>query len=93
MRTDSVYVHHFEGATVKKNNIKTDTVIIKNNRILLDKMGGVFWKWLRKTLKHKPIDSIINDYWIVLELLHNCRRNQIPKDILKHWRDYEKTYG
>lgn len=92
MRTDSVYVHHFEGATIKKNNIKTDKVLIKNNRIILDKMGNIFWKWLRKALKLRSLDSIINDYWIVLELLHNCRRDQIPKDILKYWREYEKTY-
>lgn len=92
MRTDTVYVHHFEGISVKKNNIKTDKVIVKNNRILIDKIGGVFWEWLRKVLKYKPLDSVIKDYWIVLELLHNSRKSQIPADILKHWRKYEKTY-
>lgn len=90
LKTDSVYVHHIEGGSVAKNNIRTDRAIMANNRILLDKMGRYLWEWLRRKLKSKSIDKILDEHWLVLQLFQNARKNQVPKDLLVYWHEYEE---
>lgn len=92
MRTDAVYVHHFEGASVGQNSIYTNKYLAKNNRLLLRKMGYAFWKWLNGQLKKKSLQKIIEEHWIVLQLLRNIERSEMPKDIMSEWEFYEKDY-
>lgn len=81
LRTPFVYVHHFEGVSVKKNRIDISSVMVKNNRILLNKYRKHFYKWLRKRLLKSSLKSIYKNYWLVEYLLNSA--TNLPPDIQK----------
>jgi len=93
IRVGDVYVHHFEGASVDRNNIDTSSMLIKNNRILLEKYGKFFWCWLGAQLEVKPIEEIIRNHWVAGKLLQNSPKEAIPDKIRCAWNEYAANYN
>lgn len=77
IRTGKVYVHHFEGSSLKKNNLNYRPLLYKNNRVLLDLWSKEFWDFVVKS--KEPLFDLAGKYWLVRELLLSARLNQIPE--------------
>jgi len=91
IRTSDVYVHHFEGASVNRNNIDTSRMLVRNNRVILKKYGKFLWSWLGSQLRDKSMEEIVREYWVVGKLLKNSPNGAIPDKIGKVWRKYAKN--
>lgn len=91
MKTSDVYIHHFEGASISKNNINTEMFLLRNNRILLKKYGKYFWNWLTNEMENKSLTEIMKEHWIIEKLLTNCKKQDIPDKIILDWNKYAKN--
>ncbi len=79
MKTSRVYVHHFEGSSLKKNKLNYRPLLYKNNRILLDLWKDEFWKFIDSS--NLSLKELTRKYWLVRELLLSAREDQIPKKL------------
>jgi GT2 family glycosyltransferase len=86
MRTERVYIHHFEGSSLKENKLNYKPLLYKNNRILLDLWSDEFWGFVRES--GMSLLECAKKYWLVREILLSARTDQIPKEFMG---GYEKT--
>lgn len=82
VQTSHVFVHHFEGVSLKKNKLNWKKHVKKNNQLLVKKWEGDFWNRLEKyTEKYGSISSVIEKYWIIEWLLESLNKKAIPKNM------------
>lgn len=85
IKTNRVYVHHFEGSSLKKNKLNYRTLLYENNRILIDLWSKELWKFIEAS--DLSLGELAGKYWLVRELLLSARENQIPKKFKSELKD------
>lgn len=76
IKTGRVYIHHFEGSSLKKNKLNYRPLLYKNNRILLDLWKDEFWKFVDES--GLSLLELATKYWLVRELCLSAKAEQIP---------------
>lgn len=96
VKTSKVFVHHFEGFSVKQNSLNTKRLLKKNNQRLVKKWGVKFWKNIRQLVEELgSVDAVVKKYWIVGWLIESISTQQIPlsmrDDVDKFLSSYNKN--
>jgi len=90
LKTDKVYIHHFEGSSIKKNKLNYRPMLYKNNRILLDKWNKELWSFIEKS--NEPLSVLSKKYWLIRELVLSAKISQIPKKYLAEYKKVKRTF-
>lgn len=89
IRTSEVFVHHFEGVSLKKNKLAWKKLIKENNRLLVEKWDLYFWELLdRKIKEYDSIENVVKKHWIVQWLLESVEKDTIPAKMQKRVLEY-----
>lgn len=89
VRTSKAYVHHFEGVSVKNNNLSWKRIIKENNKKLVEKWDKDFWRIFRRKLRDfGSISELTERYWIYAWLLESLESVMIPKDLRESVENY-----
>lgn len=66
LKTSRVYIHHFEGTSIKKNGLKWQDFLRVNNKILLGKWRAEILTFIGNTFKSGlSIDELLEKYWLI----------------------------
>lgn len=93
VKTSKVYVHHFEGFSVKQNSLNTKKFLKKNNRELVRKWRSSFWKILsQKVAELGELRAVVEKYWIIGWILESLEPEDIPVDQKDKIAEFLKDY-
>lgn len=90
LKTDEVYIHHFEGSSLRINGLEYQPFIYKNNRKLLDIWSREFWKFIKES--KKSLFELANKYWLIRELLLSANNNQVPEEYFFQFKEVKKKF-
>lgn len=89
VRTSRVYVHHFEGVSLKNNKLEWKKFMKQNNKKLVNKWNSYFWALLeQKTSDFGSIEKVVSRYWIVQWLLESVEINSVPDGLRQRVSKY-----
>lgn len=79
LKANSIYVHHFEGSSLKKNSLNYRPLLYENNRLLLNIWRKQFWAFIELEIKNgHSLLSLAKRYWTVREIILSADSVQIP---------------
>jgi len=89
VRTSEVFVHHFEGVSLKKNKLAWKKLVKENNKLLVKKWDPYFWELLQdKISKLGSIEEVIKKHWVVQWLLESVEKAVIPAEMQEPVLEY-----
>jgi GT2 family glycosyltransferase len=89
IRTSEVYVHHFEGVSLKKNKLAWKKLTKENNKLLVEKWDPYFWELLDKKIKqYGSIQEVAKKHWILQWLLESVEKDTIPAEMQDRVLEY-----
>jgi len=82
IRTSEVYVHHFEGVSLKMNKLAWKKLTKENNKLLVDKWDTSFWELLKNKIdEYGSVEKVVGRHWIVQWLLESVDDKSIPTEL------------
>lgn len=90
LRTNKVYIHHFEGSSLKKNKLDYRPLLFENNRRLLDMWKKEIWEFIKNS--NETLSELAEKYWLMRELLLSANKNQIPRKFISQYEDIIKKF-
>jgi GT2 family glycosyltransferase len=90
LKTDKAYVHHFEGSSLKKNNLEYRPLLYDNNRKLLDMWTKEIWEFIDAS--GKTLSDLAQKYWMIRELLLSANKDQIPCKYITQFEEVRKSF-
>lgn len=95
MRTAQVYVHHFEGVSIRKTPLQQGELLKRNNIIFYRKWRKVFWEIISKKRKMgQSFSEITSSCWFLGKIfkvaIEIATTDEIPKLLVDEFFNYKR---